>query len=74
MGELPENDPIRRQPDICLAKNLLNWEPSIKLDKGLEKTINYFINTIKNMEINLKTVITEKYKQKSIPKLAKMLS
>jgi UDP-glucuronate decarboxylase len=39
---LPENDPIRRQPDISKAKKLLGWEPKISLEEGLEKTISYF--------------------------------
>ncbi len=40
--ELPFDDPTRRCPDINLAKIKLNWEPSIKLNEGLDKTINYF--------------------------------
>jgi len=39
---LPEDDPRQRQPDISLAKEKLGWEPVIKLDKGLAKTIEYF--------------------------------
>jgi len=39
---LPENDPVRRKPDISLAKNKLGWEPATPLVKGLEKTIAYF--------------------------------
>ena len=39
---LPGDDPLQRQPDITLAKNALNWKPTIALDEGLEKTINYF--------------------------------
>ncbi len=39
---LPPDDPTQRQPDITLAKKILNWEPAIKLDEGLEKTIEYF--------------------------------
>jgi UDP-glucuronate decarboxylase len=39
---LPQDDPKRRRPDITLAKRLLNWEPVITLDTGLEKTITYF--------------------------------
>lgn len=39
---LPQDDPMQRQPDITLAKNELKWEPTIKLAKGLEKTIEYF--------------------------------
>lgn len=41
---LPQDDPLQRQPDISLAKNKLNWDPAIKLDKGLVKTIEYFDN------------------------------
>ena len=39
---LPEDDPKQRQPDISLAKEKLGWEPVIKLDEGLAKTIEYF--------------------------------
>ncbi len=39
---LPQDDPKRRRPDITLAKRLLNWEPEISLEMGLEKTIEYF--------------------------------
>ncbi|WP_315451051.1 UDP-glucuronic acid decarboxylase family protein [uncultured Treponema sp.] len=39
---LPTDDPKQRQPDISLAKKVLQWQPVIKLDKGLEKTIAYF--------------------------------
>jgi len=39
---LPEDDPIRRQPDISKAKKLLSWEPKVNLNEGLNKTIEYF--------------------------------
>jgi len=39
---LPEDDPLKRKPDITLAKKELNWEPKIKLEDGLIKTIKYF--------------------------------
>jgi UDP-glucuronate decarboxylase len=39
---LPEDDPTQRQPDISLAKEKLGWEPVVKLDQGLAKTIDYF--------------------------------
>ncbi len=39
---LPQNDPLRRQPDITKAKQLLNWEPRVSLEEGLRKTIDYF--------------------------------
>jgi UDP-glucuronate decarboxylase len=39
---LPEDDPKRRCPDIARAKTFLEWQPFVSLDKGLEKTIEYF--------------------------------
>lgn len=36
------DDPIRRQPDISLARDKLGWEPGTRLEDGLEKTISYF--------------------------------
>jgi len=41
---LPKDDPKQRRPDITKAKKILNWEPKISLEEGLEKTINYFQN------------------------------
>lgn len=40
-GEMPEDDPKKRKPDISKAKKLLEWEPKIPLREGLEKTIEY---------------------------------
>jgi len=40
--ELPADDPTQRKPDISLARNILNWEPKINLNEGLDKTIPYF--------------------------------
>ena len=40
--ELPVNDPKVRQPDITLARRLLDWEPKVKLEDGLTDTIEYF--------------------------------
>ena len=39
---LPQDDPVRRQPDISKARELLGWNPSTQLDDGLRKTIAYF--------------------------------
>lgn len=39
---LPTDDPKVRRPDISLAREVLGWEPSIRLEDGLEKTIPYF--------------------------------
>jgi len=39
---LPTNDPMQRKPDISLAKSILDWEPTVSLDVGLDSTIEYF--------------------------------
>lgn len=39
---LPPDDPRQRRPDITQAKEILNWEPTIQLREGLERTIKYF--------------------------------
>jgi UDP-glucuronate decarboxylase len=39
---LPQDDPVRRQPDISLAKRELKWEPTVKLEDGLKETVAYF--------------------------------
>jgi UDP-glucuronate decarboxylase len=39
---LPQDDPVRRKPDISLAKQKLGWEPTIPLREGLARTIDYF--------------------------------
>ena len=45
-GDSPEDDPLQRCPDIGLAKQKLNWQPSVDLEIGLERTINYFSQVI----------------------------
>lgn len=44
---LPQDDPMQRQPDITLAKKELGWAPTIVLDEGLVKTIDYFKRAIR---------------------------
>jgi UDP-glucuronate decarboxylase len=39
---LPADDPVRRQPDITRARELLAWEPTVSLQEGLPRTIEYF--------------------------------
>jgi len=39
---LPQDDPRQRKPDISLAKKELDWEPTVQLEAGLQKTIEYF--------------------------------
>jgi len=56
--ELPSDDPTQRRPDIALAKQALGWEPSIKLEQGLEKTIAYFDGLLKDKSPeSLKTAV-----------------
>jgi UDP-glucuronate decarboxylase len=40
--DLPEDDPKQRQPDISLAKDLLDWQPRLELEQGLLMTVEYF--------------------------------
>jgi len=46
---LPQDDPMQRKPNIDLAKKELDWEPKIKLEQGLIKTIDYFDKLLKRM-------------------------
>lgn len=43
---LPQDDPEQRQPDITTAKKVLGWEPTIKLEEGLKRSIEYFSKRI----------------------------
>jgi len=45
--ELPEDDPVRRCPDITKAKEILGWEPKVSLEEGLIKTIEWFKNILR---------------------------
>jgi UDP-glucuronate decarboxylase len=45
---LPSDDPTRRRPDLTLAKEKLNYSPTIQLKEGLSKTISYFDKYLKN--------------------------
>lgn len=44
---LPQDDPVRRCPDITLAKKILDWKPTVDLKSGVQQTIKYFVNLIK---------------------------
>ncbi len=46
-GALPEDDPVRRQPDIAKARRLLGWEPKIQLKEGLTRTLEFFRSKVK---------------------------
>ena len=45
--KLPDGDPVKRKPNICLAEQKLCWKPKIDLDSGLKKTISYFEKVLK---------------------------
>ena len=40
--DLPQDDPLQRQPDISKAKEILNWEPKVTREDGMRKTYDYF--------------------------------
>lgn len=44
--DLPVDDPLQRQPNITLAREKLGWEPKIPLEAGLERTVEFFRQTI----------------------------
>jgi len=44
--DLPSDDPVRRRPDISLAKEKLGWAPTIDIDAGLSRTLEYFRETL----------------------------
>jgi UDP-glucuronate decarboxylase len=44
---LPQDDPTRRRPDITLAREKLKWEPTVPLEDGLARTIEYFRSALK---------------------------
>ncbi len=44
--DLPKDDPIRRQPDITKAREILGWEPHVTLAQGLPRTIEYFRSAV----------------------------
>ena len=54
---LPQDDPTRRRPDITRARETLNWQPTIKLDDGLARTIDYFERLLRNKNV----LTTEKF-------------
>jgi len=47
---LPQDDPKQRQPNIERAQKLFNWSPTVPLAEGLQKTVKYFVERIKEQE------------------------
>jgi UDP-glucuronate decarboxylase len=48
LKQLPQDDPRQRKPDISYAQSVIDWNPSVQLERGLERTIEYFSETIFN--------------------------
>jgi UDP-glucuronate decarboxylase len=49
---LPQDDPVRRRPDITLARKNLHWEPKVKLEEGLVKTVAYFEEILRKFSMS----------------------
>lgn len=47
---LPADDPNQYKPDIKLAREMLGWEPKVKLEEGLERAISYFKTILENIK------------------------
>ena len=47
---LPQDDPVKRKPDISVAKEKLGWEPKVPLKEGLKKTIDYFDDLLRTQD------------------------
>lgn len=48
--EMPENDPLRRRPDIALARELLNWEPRVAFGDGLRRTLDDAVHRLSDSD------------------------
>lgn len=48
--DLPQDDPKQRRPDITQAQNVLKWEPTVNLEDGLQRTIDYFKNLMPELK------------------------
>jgi dTDP-glucose 4,6-dehydratase len=44
--DLPQDDPMMREPDVSRAIELFNWNPKVKRKEGLQKSIDYFRNQV----------------------------
>ena len=48
---LPQDDPTRRKPDITLARETLKWQPTVNLNDGLARTIDYFERLLRSKNV-----------------------
>ena len=63
---LPENDPVRRQPDITLAGKMLGWKSAVELEEGLDETIGYFSNLALSTDLDANPERVQKYYKKAV--------
>ena len=52
--KLPNDDPVKRKPDISLAKKKLKWSPKISLDEGIKRTLVWYLGMKNNIRISEK--------------------
>jgi len=49
--DLPVDDPLQRQPDISLAKKILDWQPKVSREEGMKRTYTFF-KSLSKEELN----------------------
>ena len=55
--DLPQDDPLQRQPDISKAKEILNWEPKVTREDGMRKTYDYFRDDYAGLFADIKLLL-----------------
>jgi dTDP-glucose 4,6-dehydratase len=55
--DLPEDDPKQRRPDITKARRILDWNPSVTLDEGMRRTVEYFRSVHANGKVNVPVTV-----------------
>jgi UDP-glucuronate decarboxylase len=65
--ELPADDPRQRRPDISRARALLNWEPKVSLEDGLDRTVAYFRDLLAADDVEDSGIVFEAAANSSFP-------
>jgi len=55
--DLPEDDPKQRRPDITKARRILGWNPSVTLDEGMRRTVEYFRSVHARGKVNVPVTV-----------------